>query len=439
MNIVVMFLRKLVATKERKKLLSSLSFNFVAKLPGLLSVFVVLPLISKALGASVYGELLSALALGSSFCLPFGGVKTVARRHLAQAYGKEDRKEQADIFVTSSGVAAGIALLMAFCLFIASKSTGTPTVIFIVSLIPVISAFFDNFDSLRSSFNEHYITAKFQLVSQVVIYGALLVLGLPDGAILLAGFSMNPYLFASICTFALLIAQRPYLKKGKIKGVKKLLASSFAVTLSDGLLTTSLSFSVYWLSQAASVDYAAWIGTITRLFLSFMSPIMLVLFPLTGFIAMRWGTLSKTRRLQMNYIFIGISILMGVVVGGLISLLGPLYVDHMFKLRVTGDAVDVWSLGLFLGAIITQKSYTMLIYSFCEGKFISYGTSIVVCFAAACTLLAFFYVPANKAIDVFYVIAGVSLPFLVFVENSKQRCNLRKEQDVFFQSEINEV
>ena len=69
--------------RERRRLLASLFFNFAAKVPGIAAVFLILPLISRSLGTREYGELLSALALGSSFTLPFGGINAVGRRLLS--------------------------------------------------------------------------------------------------------------------------------------------------------------------------------------------------------------------------------------------------------------------------------------------------------------------------------------------------------------------
>ena len=83
--------RRLALTPDQIRLLASLGFNFLGKAPGVVAVFVILPLVSRSLGTAAYGELLSALALGSLFTLPFGGISAVGRRILASREARENQ------------------------------------------------------------------------------------------------------------------------------------------------------------------------------------------------------------------------------------------------------------------------------------------------------------------------------------------------------------
>ena len=401
-------------SRERRRLLASLFFNFVAKVPGIAAVFVVLPLISRGLGTSDYGELLSALALGSSFGLPFGGINAVCRRMLGAAVGSGNKEEQANVFVTNSVFVLVVAIVGCLIMTIAAGSSWSRPVFMVVALLPVIASFFNVYDNIRASYNEHYVTAVFQLVFQILVYTGIYFVGVSPGAVLMGGMVIQaPYFLASMATLIMLLMQRPYLLRGRVGNVVGVAVPAIGVTLADGSLTLILNLSVYWLRVAGSTGYAAWDGTMVRLFFTCMSPAVLVLFPVTTYVSMRWQHLSTERQLLLHKLFLGLGCGYGLLVGAILGVGGPFYIDHMFKLTVRGDTIDVIAISLFMAAVLAQKSYAMLLYAVAEARLVSYGTAVIAVVAVIAAGIASVWLPAIRTLDVLFVSMGIALPMLL--------------------------
>ncbi|WP_180982546.1 hypothetical protein [Methylocella silvestris] len=420
-------LKPINLTPDHRRLIASLGFNVIAKLPGIASVFIVLPLVSEALGPSTYGELLSALALGSLFLLPFGGINAVGRRLLAASVGAHNEKEQANIFVTTIAFVTAAAVLAAAVMIAITGRSWTAPIFILVSVLPILSGFLNTFDNLRASYNEHYMTAVFQLIFQVVIYAAVYWIGLPQGGIILASLALlAPYGLASICTLVALLLQRPFLLRGKIEGLRPMVMPAIGVIMADGALGMLLSFSVYYLNLAGDPQMAAWVGTFSRLFSSFISPVLLIMFPLTSYISIRWGQMEQPRKLFLHRLFVVTGLVYGVVVGCAMAFAGPLYIDRMFSLTVKGDSLDVFALSLFMGAVVAQKAYTLLLYAVSEAKFISFGTALVASAGALAAAASLFWLPPARSVDVLFIVTGLGLPVLLLVGGHRQRRGLKQ-------------
>jgi hypothetical protein len=384
------------------------------------AVFVILPLVSRSLGTVEYGELLSAMALGSLFTLPFGGINAVGRRILASAFGAKDRTAQANAFITTTAAVGTVAIVASAIMVSATASSWSKPVFIFVSVLPILVGFFNVFDNARASFNEHYVTAAFQLVSQVAIYSIIYYSGIPPGGVILAALALqSPFLLASMATLVALLLQRPYLRHGKVTGVRQIVAPILGVILADGALGSLLNLSVYWLNAAGSAEMAAWVGTFLRLFQSFLAPALLVLFPLTTYISMKWSHLSSQRQVFLYRVFLLAGLGYGVVVGSAMAFGGPLYIDRMFKLAAHGDNLDVLALSLFLGAIVAQKSYTMLLYAVSEARFVSYGTAFIAVAGIGGAALSSHWLSPLRVIDVLFASIGTGLPALLLVANSR--------------------
>jgi hypothetical protein len=410
--------RRLALTSDQIRLIASLGFNFLGKAPGVVAVFVILPLVSRSLGTAAYGELLSAMALGSLFTLPFGGINAVGRRMLASAFGAKDRLGQANAFMTTTAVLGTVALVASAIMVSATASSWSRPVFILASVLPILVGFFNVFDNARASFNEHYVTAAFQLISQVAIYSIIYFLGLPPGGVILAALALqSPFLLASMATLVALLLQRPYLRAGKVTGVRKMAAPILGVVLADGALGSLLNLSVYWLNAAGSAEMAAWVGTFLRLFQSFLAPALLILFPLTTYISMRWSQLSPQRQIVLYKVFLLAGLAYGVLVGVAMAFGGPLYIDRMFKLTAHGDNVDVLALSLFLGAIVAQKSYTMLLYAVSEARFVSFGTAVISVVGIGGAAISSHWLSPLHVIDVLFACIGTGLPALLLVAN----------------------
>jgi hypothetical protein len=407
-------------------LVASLGFNFLGKAPGVVAVFVILPLVSRSLGTAAYGELLSAMALGSLFTLPFGGINAVGRRILASAFGAKDRIGQANIFITTTVLLAAVAIAAAAVMVGATANSWSKPVFIFASLLPILVGFLNGFDNTRASFNEHYVTAAFQLIAQIVIYAAVYFLGLPQGGVILAALALqSPFLLASGATLVALLIQRPYLRGGKVTGVRQMMAPTLGVILADGALGSLLNLSVYWLNAAGSPEMAAWVGTFLRLFQSFLAPALLILFPLTTYISMRWAQMTPQRQTSLYKVFILSGLTYGLLVGCAMAFGGPLYINHMFKLTVHGDNVDVLALSVFLGAIVAQKSYTMLLYAVSEARFVSFGTALISAVGIGGAAFSSRWLSPVRVIDVLFVSMGIGIPALLTVADMRYRRETR--------------
>jgi hypothetical protein len=408
-------------TAGRRQLLASLFFNFLAKVPGLAAVLLILPIISRKLGPSLYGEMLSALALGSTFTVVFGGGNAVGRRLLAGAVGRSDRDSQATVFITTTALMASVAVVLVSGVLLFGAGNWSSPALAAVSVLPVIAAFLNTFDNLRASFNEHYVTALLQFVLQVAIYALVMTVGIPAGNALISGLVVqSPFALASRGTLILLIIQRPYLLAGKVSGMSRMIMPAVGVVLADGVLSALLNFSVYWLGRSGATDYAAWVGTFMRLFTSFSSPIVLLLFPITSYVAIRWPKLTADKRIRLLRLFVAGGLAYGALIGALVALLGPLYISHMFHLPETGDGVDIASIAIFMGAIMAQKAVSLLLYSVSEAKFLSYGTAAVSLIALLLAAASVPWLQPNRVVDVLYALVGLLLPTISIAQYLRQ-------------------
>jgi hypothetical protein len=182
----------------------------------------------------------------------------------------------------------------------------------------------------------------------------------------------------------------------------------------DGALAILLNVSVYWLHVEGSPEMAGWVGTFTRLFQSFMSPVLLILFPITTYISIGWQRMTERRQLLLHKLFILMGFLYGIIVGGLMALAGPQYIGHMFKLSVSGDRIDVAAISLFMGAVIAQKAYTMLLYAVSEARFVSFGTAIISMTGVAIAWLASRHgISPVRSVDMLFFFMSGALPLLL--------------------------
>ena len=409
-------LKRFPLTPDQLRLLASLTFNFIGKAPGMVSVFVILPLVSRSLGTSAYGELLSAIALGSIFTLPFGGINAVGRRLLASAVGSRDRVRQADVFISTTSLSATVSITAALLIFATTRHSWSRPAFVLVSLAPLLISFFNCFDNMRASYNEHYLTAAFQFVSQTIIYGIVFFVGLAQGSVAAAALTLQtPFFLASAATLIVLLIQRPYLLKGRHNVAKGMLIPALGVIMADGALAVLLNLSVYWLKASGNAEMAAWAGTFVRLFQSFLSPMLLILFPLSTYISVRWAAMPPARRLLLNRIFVISGLSYGLIVGCAIAFAGPIYIGHMFKLSKLGSRFDVLALSVFLGAIVAQKTYTMLLYAVSEARLVSYGTAVVAASGVAAGLISRHWLTPMLSVDVLFLFVGSALPiFIIF-------------------------
>ena len=364
---------------ERLKMLMSIGTNIVARTPSLLVVFVLLPMISRALGVNQYGELLGALALGGLFLLPFGGNNVVARRLIGGAYGRGEPAQEASAFATITVCAALAAVIMAMAVLAVGYFGGNSAVFCIIAVIPVFGAFLNTFDNVRASYNEHYVTAGLFFFTQLTIVGIVLFFGVPSDNQLSSAFIMvGGGFISSFCTLLLLLRRRPYLLTGRPFKVLRTATSSLRVLAADGVLFLSLPLGVYWLAQTGSLDIAGWYGTVVRIYRSLSIPMILVMLPLASYIATRWGHMDPEKRVQAHRLFLAFGVGYGAVVGVLVFLFMHYAINWMYGINVYVGPTEKVALAVFFGGIVAQKSYAQLLFSVCDARLITKGTPLVV-------------------------------------------------------------
>ena len=407
---------------DRLKLGASLAFNLIAKLPGIAAVFFILPLVSRSLGTAAYGELLSALAIGSVFNLPFGGINAVGRRLLAKAVGAEDRTQQANVFVTTIALMSMVASVCTVAMIaVTARGWSRPIFIFMCTL-PTIAGACNIFDNLRASFNEVYITSIFLFATQVIVYAAVYFFGLPQGGVAMSGLALQaPYILASWMSLATMLVQRPYLSSGKLEGMGQMLLPTLGVVMADGALAILLNLTVYWLNVVGSKDMAAWLGTFSRLFQTFTGPVLLVLFPISSYVSIRWERMTARRQALLYDLFMVVGSGFGILIGVAMAFAGPLYINHMFKLSAAGDRMDLAAISLFMAAVIAQKAYTMLLYAVTEARFVSFGTAIVAAAGLALAACCSHWLSPMAVIDTLYAFIGFALPVLMVIAAVRHR------------------
>jgi hypothetical protein len=186
------------------------------------------------------------------------------------------------------------------------------------------------------------------------------------------------------------------------------------------VLSALLNFSVYWLGHSGEVHYAAWVGTFMRLFTTFSSPVVLLLFPVTSYVAIRWPDLTPERRIRLLRLFVAGGLGYGAIIGALLALLGPLYISSMFHLPETGDGLDIACIAIFMGAIMAQKAVSLLLYSVAEARFLSYGTASVSLIALVLAAVSLPWLQPHRVVDVLYALTGLLLPTISIAQYLRQ-------------------
>ncbi|MET4605078.1 O-antigen/teichoic acid export membrane protein [Bradyrhizobium sp. JR4.1] len=404
------------------RLIASLGFNLIAKLPSVLGLLVVLPLISRHLGAKNYGEFLAMLALGSTFTFFFGGINTVTRRRLSFAYSSGDIFEQSKAI--SAGVTAGIAVALAAGIataFIANLTASSWSLI-VVATIPVIGAFANILDNVRAAYNEHYITAILQTIAQCVIYGCAIIFSSQLDSVIVCAMVLNlPLALASVLTFVLLCRERRGLKFAVPRDLGHTIKSASYVVLADGAVSSALSGSLYGLGAVGATELAAWYGTLMRAFQALLAPILLIMLPLTSFVSLRWvkwNTLVRQRALRN---VIAVAVIYGFSVGLTFALGGNHYLETFFPQIQHPSSITPLCVAAFFGVIVAQKMYVQLIYSVSEARQLSIRIFSSISFGTCAGLASQFWLSSTQALNLFCVSTSVTLLFAILSDQAFRR------------------
>jgi hypothetical protein len=404
--------------RQRAQLALSIGFNLLSKIPGIFSAFLVLPIIKTSLGLDTYGHLLAAAALGSACGLPFGGIDITGRRTLGVAHAAGDQKAEADRFVTAMAVSAGAATLMALAAFSFQRLHGALLVFAIASAAAPAAAIFSTFDTVRAGYNEAYVSAIFRALSQSACIAAVIYLGLPPHQVLLCVLVLVcPGAIGSLGSAIQLLRARPYLRRGRIRRVKRFLHSALGYIITDSAQFTALNLSIFMISLHAAGAEIAWLGTLCRLFLSVLSPVVLVVLPLGSYITLRWAQLSPRRRGSLLFWFLLCGLAYGYAVAAAATLGGGFVLVHWFKIPNPWSARELLCLGLYFGALAANKVYAQLIFSIGDAWLFSYASGAIALLSTGTTLaLMLTHAPPPAMVDRFCTLGAASLICLLVAD-----------------------
>ena len=328
--------------REQRKLLFSVGINFLTRIPGALGLLWFLPLLRFGLGTDDYANLLASMALANAVAFQSGGFNLIGRRLIGEAYSNSDRAGEADAFVS-----AVIANALATSLTLAIIATycwvrGTSIDFLIISSLAATGFYLMMFDSARSAYNEHYVTAMILIVLQSAAYAVGYLMPATRYNILLGALVlMAPYWLTSLITLALLLRDRPYLSHGRPVAVWLVVRQGTMLAMADGFLMATLSLSVVWLQASASATTSAWFATNVRLFQTLLVSVSLLLVPLSSYIRILWN--SKSVAQQQAYT--KATLLIGLVYGAIVAVL--LFVASQTLYRLVASSASATRLGNF--------------------------------------------------------------------------------------------
>jgi hypothetical protein len=368
------------ATTEQRKLALSLATNFATRVPGAVGVLWFLPLLRYGLGTDHYSALLAALALGNSASALRAGFVVIGRRTIGEAYSRRDRAGEADAFVSLvlagiGALAVGLAITLFYCWRLDADIS-----ILVVSAMPVIAAFLNTFDNVRSAYNEHYVTALLQTVLQVGLYTIGLAVPVFRESVVLACLILQgSYMAASLLTCMLLIRGRPYLLAGRPAAAWTIVRDGMIISIADGFMLASLSLAVVWLQATADDQTSAWFASVVRLFETFLVPVVLTLTPLSSYIRLRWNEHSSARQRRLTVVTLVFGVGYGVAVAIGLFAATRFYVDRLLHLSQPGGLIYVLPCFVLFAAVVAYRTYSLVAYVVSnQSRHLSYWSALAV-------------------------------------------------------------
>lgn len=287
--------------------------------------------------------------------------------------------------------------------------------IVIVAVLSTTGCFLEQFNGVRAAYNEHYVSATLLFLIQSMVYAVgLLVPAARHNMVLSVVVLQGGYWLTNLTTCSLLLRKRMYLLRGRPTMLSFILRRRVMLGVADGSLMATLSFSVVWLETHASASVSAWFGTIVRLFQTFLTPVILLAFPLSSYLRIVWGERSPTQQRALIKATCLLGIGYGVTVAVALLVASSLYVDRLLHLQTPDWRQTVPIFALF-GAIVTYSSYSSVAYIVLDqtlhlSAWIAIGTVAALASGAAASMIA----TPLEAVSSYALTAGFSLIAIVF-------------------------
>jgi hypothetical protein len=217
----------------------------------------------------------------------------------------------------------------------------------------------------------------------------------------------SPYIMASLITGAVLLYQRPYLLKGWPVAVRSVLRQGSQLAVADGFMLATLSLSVVWLQSSVSTPTAAWFATVVRLFQTLLTPVVLLLIPLSSYIRIVWTSKSSAQRHTFTKATLVVGFVYGAAVAVGLFVASQFYVGRLLHLPVPDGGHWIF---LLFGVIVAYKCYSCIAYVVQDDPaHLSVWTTTVVGAAVVIGAMASFAVDPLSAVNVFALVAGVAM------------------------------
>ncbi|MFA6112695.1 MAG: hypothetical protein WC729_01855 [Sphingomonas sp.] len=397
------------ADRERRKLGWSLGANLLTRISSLAMVFLILPLLIAGLGPERYAALFAALAVGVLASIPMGGTGILGVRLIGDAASRGDRAGEAAAFLGLAIVNFSLAFGLIILTVIFMIGRGNSPALVCVALLPIVQAACNGtFDNARLAYNEHYWTAGLGLGLQLFWY-ALLLLAPPfrHHVLLAATVFHAPTTVASIANGALLLRARPYLLRGRAVDPRKMLRTGASFGAAEGLLMGALSVVVIYLQATSTASVTAWFATQNRLFQMCLTPLMMVLMPLGGFVRLKWADAGDRRQrdaIKAAYAA-GAVALIGIA-GGL-SVIGPFYAQHWLHLAPPAGGWLLMPLFALFGAITFYRCFAAIAYLVLDGAWLAHRVIAAVLVAGFGWLVATRFLPPVQSFGVFAAVTTI--------------------------------
>jgi hypothetical protein len=404
------------ANTEQRKLLFSLGTNFATRIPGSIGVLFFLPLLRFGLGTDDYAGLLAASALGIAATFLSGGFNVVGRRLVGQAYSTGDLQAEAAAFASLSVANAASMLVALVITVVYCAAVEASTAFLITAALPIIAAYLNTFDNVRSAYNEHYVVATLLIVLQLIAYAVGFLVPFTRQHLVVSAFVLtSPYLFASFIALALLLRKRSYLIGGSWEFTWQIIREGTVYALADGLLTATLSLAVVWLDTAASAQTAAWFATLVRLFQIFLVPVLLLLLPLSGYIRVVWNASGPVKQRAIASMTLVLGLGYGALVGIALLFVSRIYIGGALHLPAPGSLLYVLPCFLLFAAIVAYRSYSSIAYLvFDDPSHLSWWTTLSVVTAVIISACSSLEIDALGAINVYAFLAGFLMIGVLF-------------------------
>lgn len=404
-------------TREQRKLLFSVGLNFLTRVPGAIGLLWFLPLLRFGLGTEDYSDLLASLALGTAAIFLIWGFNTIGRRVVGEAYAADDHAAQANGFISLIVTNCVAAIFSAIFVGMFGWLRGEEPVLVLIALLPVITGFFSLFDDVRAAFNEHYINALLLLIFQSCAYliGFLVLVTQKD--ILLAALVLSsPYILTSVVSGVYLLWHRPYLLAGQPTVIRQFLSQGMMVAMADSFLLATLSLSVVWLQTTIGSANSAWFATMVRLFQTFLAPVLLLLFPLSSYIRLRWNTKSRLQQQTFIKLTVSLGMIYGSIVAFALFVSLRFYVQDLLNLPLP-TMMEIVPIFICFGAIIAYKTYASIAYLVIDNP-THLSSRAVIAIGGAVAIAAGTSLLTNPLIAVNVYAAVTGLALLVVVARS---------------------